>query len=278
LLFLPHELVMFRGACSFYMGQLEAAMSDFESALELTCQVMEALPRPEPAPIQGEEVSAPLDLPQGGGCLLRSPSKMLPKEATTLEGLAQFECMVLVNVILCRLMVGDYQAALATSARLLEQRGGALAELGAQAQSLAWFLAGVCRLALGDAYDEVAREAFQKSYGYDPAYVDDFLRRHSRATGWQPPQRPVGSPPAAGGGPPTAGSSGIVCDAAPEAICSLHRDRDKTSPSLTTYLPPCRMPVKSVVIWARPSIGWPFVGLPEPTMPMALGRLDLLPS
>merc|ERR1719343_621086 len=131
-------------------------------------------------------------------------------------------------------MVGDYNAAVATADRLQQQQQEALGALGAQAQSLAWFLAGACRLALGEAHDEVAREAFQKSYAHDPAYVDDFLRRHGRGAASCPsPQRPVGGPPLPSAGPRPAAPGGVVCDAHSEAICCFRRDRGKSKSSLS---------------------------------------------
>merc|ERR1712187_319427 len=88
-------------------------------------------------------------------------------------------------------MSKNYRAALSACEQL---RGyhAALELLGAQAQCLVWFLVGVCHLAMGEANEEIARDAFMRSYAHDATYVDDFLRRHGKRHGPSPGMGPGG--------------------------------------------------------------------------------------
>merc|ERR1712054_709085 len=130
------------------------------------------------------------------------------------------------------------------------------------------------------------------SYAHDPVYVDDFLRRHEPTTergyGGNPtnvgapprnastsggsntarsqPLRPVGGCPS----PPPGARNREMCDAAAEAICCLRREKSR----LSARFPPCRLQVKDVVIWGRPSVSWPFVRTPQLVPPASLARLD----
>ena len=88
-------------------------------------------------------------------------------------GLARFECEILYNILLCHIGKRNYRDASAVADKLL-LCGPGLAALGPNAEALAWFLLGVCSLAVGDAQSDAAREAFLESYASDPAYVDDF--------------------------------------------------------------------------------------------------------
>merc|ERR1711988_1487231 len=198
---------------------------------------------------------------------------------------------MLYNITLCHLLAKDYHSALATCERLLD-RLDALALIGPSAQCLIWFLVGVCRVALGEGRSDAAREAFMHSYSHDPVYVDDFLRRHepnkdrgyggpgtgsgaaaSRGfninAGRPPPLRPVGGSPSP---PPGRSQSSRDCDAAEEAVCCLRREKSR----LSSRFPPCRLQVKDVVIWGRPSVSWPFIRTPELVPAASLARLDIL--
>jgi len=336
--FLPHELVMYRGVCSLYLGDLSTAIQDFASALELARQLATAAEEAQWDP--------------------RKPPVGLPPEVSSRQGLASFECECLYNVALCHLRARDYRAALASVERLLD-RPEDLDSFGESAQGLIWFLAGMCNLAL-DSEDlpceHLAREAFTRSYSFDSSYVDDFLRRHGQAQIQAEKQtaaayrllRPIGSCPV----PPPRAPLREVCDAAPEAVCCLraclHKPRGipvepesaavdgegdveetkgvdngacdgdgidqamegdqldeavRTSCSgqeagssqgalgvwssgvgsgggrrrtLASLLPPLRLQVRDVVIWCRPSVGWPHVPAPEWKPPTSLARLDLL--
>eukprot|EP00931_Biecheleriopsis_adriatica_P041564 TRINITY_DN23747_c0_g1_i1.p1 TRINITY_DN23747_c0_g1~~TRINITY_DN23747_c0_g1_i1.p1 ORF type:complete len:1212 (+),score=259.94 TRINITY_DN23747_c0_g1_i1:71-3706(+) len=310
-LFLPHELVVYRGVCSFYLGDISTAIQDFATALDLSRQMAAGAPN--------------------AGWSRR---KCLPPEAASLEGLAVFECECIYNVALCHLRARDFRAALASVERLCE-RQDEMMTFGASALGLAWFLAGICHLALdgeGTPSESLAREAFSRSYSYEAAYVDDFLRRHgqSQSQDDQAPEhaaasrtlRPIGGPV------PVRSSQREkeICDAAPEAVCCLCNARPSTAGSsltgpeaaseegigeteaaldgregdasqieesqaqpsstgssgsrrrrlLSLKLPPVRLQVRDVVIWGRPSVSWPHVHAPEWTPPTSLARLDLL--
>merc|ERR1712151_364742 len=228
----------------------------------------------------------------GAGASEYRRSRRLPREVASQEGLNCFEGEVLYNVALGYLMVKDYRAALSVCEQIRENQA-ALETLGSQAQCLVWFLVGVCHLALGEANDETARDAFMKSYAYDPIHVDDFLRRHGKrhaptagmgsggVSSFANIRPRVGGPAAAmrqPGGvtpPPSArppASAREACDATSDAVCCLRRDPGRPS----ACFPPCKLQVKDVVIWGRPSIGWPFIQPPELTAPTNLARLDLL--
>jgi len=299
-LFLSHELVLFRGVCSLYLGDCAAAAQDFEAALELAQQTAQVLHQSVPftrSPGASADHSASTGSLKGGVEGDRPPMAQYPPELTTQAGQDAFECEMLYNITLCHLLAKDHRGALATCERLLG-RPDALASIGPSAQCLIWFLVGVCRLALGEGRSDVAREAFMHSYAHDPVYVDDFLRRHeptsergyggpgassgaasSRGPGSTSgnnsargaPFRPIGgcpSPPPGTRWP----ASRDICDAAAEAVCCLRREKSR----LSSRFPPCRLQVKDVVIWGRPSVTWPFVRTPELVPAASLARLDLL--
>jgi len=300
-LFLPHELVLFRGVCSLYLGDGSAAKQDFEAALYLARQLAtnEDTPSPEvmaaPTAAAGDVLPMVSSLPashlggSGRGALHR-PHR-LPAEAASEEGHKCFECEMLYNIVLCHLLSRDHRSALLTCQRLLGITD-ALAALGATAQCLVWFLIGVCHLALGEGQSDSAREAFMHSYAHDPVYVNDFLRRHeptadhgvgasgpsglagggngSRCQNPATQFRPIGGCPTPQGH--SLPSTRDACDAAPDAICCLQKDRTR----LSARLPPCRLQVRDVVIWARPSVAWPFIRVPEVVALTNLARLDLL--
>lgn len=266
-LFFPHELLLYRGVCSLYLGDLSTAIQDFATSLELLRQLVVAA--------TSEDTFA----------------RRLPPEATSWERLACFECECLSNVALGHLMVRDYHAAAATIERLLINQE-ALAGLGPSALSFAWFLAGVCQLALGDSSDVRAQESFLRSYSYGPTYVDDFLRRHQDiSAGTEPPgprpgPRRFGGPVPARSSPSHSAGNAVVCC----LISSVHRGSSSsagdeagfeaqgggTHSRLSGLLPPLRLQIRDVVIWGQPCIGWPCVRPPELQTPIALARLDLL--
>jgi len=324
-LFLPHEIAVYRGVCSLYMGEASAAIKDFAAAVELAQQALHAnFPPGEQG--QGsiysehEASMGPRTTVSGGRSSMPSskdhPVSRLPPEVTSQRGLDCFACEAQYNIALCQLVAKQYGNALSTCQHLLDCQE-ALKDLGPQAICLAWFLIGICNLALGDSSDQLAREAFTQSFANDPRYVDDFLQRHGRrnepAVGMtqnvmgrgmspvEPPSRGCPLPPAFrrvgapyrpvrsrdsvtvhGGGivaSPGAPSSGGgvsqapgACDAAAEAICCLRPDKSRFS----AKLPPLRIQVKDVVIWGRPSAGWPVVRPAGPAPPTGLARLDLL--
>jgi len=344
-LFLPHELMMYRGICSLYLGDLSTAIQDFATSLELLRQLATAA---------GEEV----DWEQ---------RRWLPPEALSAQGLASFECECIYNVALCHLRGRDFRAALVSVERLIDRQED-LASFGPSAISLVYFLSGICHLAMdseGSPSDLVARESFSRSYSYDAAYVDDFLRRHGQNRQEQPREppvkmretklRPIGGCPVPAARPLKEREA---CDAAPEAVCCLRKlqppsvaavsqeeggsnppdDKDlgnsepqkegeepeaeqsvadKEEPAsmvtqghlegpgpdtshkgqgsiiggsvshssagisssrrlLSALLPPLRIHVRDVIIWARPSTSWPHVRAPQWTPPTSLARLDLL--
>lgn len=267
-LFLPHELVLYRGVCSLYLGEPNAAAHDFESAREVINQASSGTP---------DSDLGRSDTRSARGKLRRRP--LVPLEVATEEGRERFECEILYNVGLCHLMGKDYRAALDAYELLLANP--ALDALGAQGQCLAWFLVGVCRLALGESPGEVVREAFMRSYAHDACYVDDFLRRHElelgRVAGGMTasvaPSRPEGVgrqgvPFRPLGGPPRRRPT-QACDAAPAAVCCFRRG------GLSSRLPPCKLQVRDVIVWARPSIGWPFARPPDLSPQLSLAWLDM---
>lgn len=294
-LMLPHEIVLYRGVCSMYIGDAAAAIQDFGTAVELAQQVMfsEQARREEKGKGLPGAQSSPADVHRR----LR-----LPPEVASQKGLDCFACEAQYNIALCLLMGHQYRTALDTCQKLLECQEP-LKELGAQALCLVWFLIGVCNLALGEVGDKVAREAFTQSYAHDPMYVDDFLRRHGRrhepavsmgpgVSPVEPPTRGAPVPPISArgrvgapfrplGGAPTpppgvrsgAPAAAGVCDAAPEAVCCL---RAAERARLSAKLPPYRLQVRDIVIWVRPSASWPCVRPPRPAPPASLARLDLL--
>jgi len=299
--FLPHEVCLYRGVAALYLGETTSAIQDLESAVVLAQQVfasessdtrLEAPASTEPDQEASSPSSSSSTLRTEKTCSRQgakapNPQRRPCPEVSTRQGLERFECEVLYNIVLCHLVARDYQAALATCEHMLHKRPEALSSLGPPAQCLAWFLVGCCYLALGDAGDEAARTAFNKSYSFDPVYVDDFLRRHgcrhepsapSTASNPTSRYRPVGGPPPAlrpasnGLRAPAAGTAREVCDAAPEAICCLRHERSR----LSFWLPPCRLPIGDVIVWGRPSAAWPFVRPPELWFPRSLTQLDLL--
>jgi len=283
-LFLNHELVLYRGVCSLYLGDSLAAAQDFQAALELAQQSSQLLLH------QMSRSNLPSQQYSGGdhthdGSLEHNLALVQPPELISEEGQHAFECEMLYNITLCQLLAKDHRGALATCERLL-QRPDALALVGSSAQCLIWFLVGVCRLALGEGRSEEAREAFMHSYAHDPVYVDDFLHRHepnaergygggvmpvlsSNSGPKSTPFRPIGGPSPPPGGLP---GSRDVCDAAPEAVCCLCKEQSR----LSARFPPLRLQVKDVVIWGKPSLNWPFIRTPELVPSSSLARLDIL--
>merc|ERR1719484_144207 len=150
------------------------------------------------------------------------------------------------NITICHLMAKDHRAALATCERLLG-RPDALALIGPSAQCLIWFLVGVCRLALGE-MAPVRSSSSGNSSARNPQF------------------RPVGGPT------PRLQPSRDICDAAAEDVCCLRREKSR----LSSRFPPCRLQVKDVVIWSRPSVNWPHVRTPELVPAASLARLDIL--
>lgn len=300
-LFLPHEIAVYRGLCSLYLGELAAAIQDFAAAVELAQQALLAG--------QSEAMSDAEAPPMWSSCRSREAAgeaavPRLPPEIASQRGLDRFACEAQYNIALCQLMAGQYGPALTTCWRLLDCHD-AMKDLGPKASCLAWFLIGICNLATGDMSNEAAREAFTASYADDPRYVDDFLRRHGRrhepsvgmsrdlmhrgVTPVEPASRGCPLPPVlrrvgapyrpvrqlGGGGssprPPGAAVPG-VCDACEEAICCLRPEKSRFS----TKLQPLRVQVRDVVVWARPCVGWPAVCPAGPAPPAGLARLDLL--
>jgi len=288
-LFLSHELVLYRGVCSLYLGNSVEAAQDFEAALELAQQTYQVLQQEYNRRCRGSQnLSAELASASNGSALggidvdRTAEFKQFPPEVTTQAGIEAFECEMLYNITLCHLLAKDHRGALDTCEKLLE-RPDALAAIGPSAQCLIWFLVGVCRLAMGEGKSDVARAAFMHSYAHDPVYVDDFLRRHepssdrgyggigagAQVAARNGPFRPIGGPVLA---PGNRAAGREHCDAAPEAVCCLRREKSR----LSSKFPPCRLQVKDVVIWGRPSVDWPFVRTPELVPPASLARLDLL--
>lgn len=290
-LFLNHELVLYRGVCYLYLGDSAAAAQDFEAAFELAQQTFQALQqtgRCYSDQNESADHSASTASLAGGGDSDRQSAGQYPPEVMSQTGQDTFECEMMYNITICHLMAKDHRAALATCERLLG-RPDALALIGPSAQCLIWFLVGVCRLALGEGRSDVAREAFMHSYAHDPVYVDDFLRRHEptvergyggpnagmapvrssssgNSSARNPQFRPVGGPT------PRLQPSRDICDAAAEAVCCLRREKSR----LSSRFPPCRLQVKDVVIWSRPSVHWPHVRTPELVPAASLARLDIL--
>jgi tetratricopeptide (TPR) repeat protein len=282
-LFLNHELVLYRGVCSLYLGDCLAAAQDFQAALELAQQNAQLFLHQ----VSRLDVSSQQSVGETthDGSLESRLANAHPPELMSQEGQHAFECEMLYNIVLCQLLAKDHRAALTTCERLL-QRPDALALVGSSAECLIWFLVGVCRLALGEGRSDEAREAFMHSYSHDPVYVDDFLRRHepnvdhgygggsttasgSSSGAKSRPFRPIGGPSPPPGCPAPRDD---VCDAAPEAVCCLLREQSR----LSSRFSPLRLQVKDVVIWGRPSLNWPFVRTPELVPSSSLARLDIL--
>merc|ERR1712224_163631 len=80
--------------------------------------------------------------------------------------------------------------------------------------------------------------------------------------------RPLGGCPT----PPLGRAPRDVCDAAAEAVCCLRREKGR----LSSRFPPCKLQVKDVVIWGRPSVSWPHVRTPQLVPAASLARLDIL--
>ncbi|CAJ1433073.1 unnamed protein product [Effrenium voratum] len=260
-IFLPHELMVYRGAASLYLGDTSTAIQDFAAALELARHLFQDEANWETAE--------------------------LPEEAASREGLLCFECECTFNLALCQVRARDYVAALASIEKLCDRLED-LPGFGSGAYGLSWFLAGICHLALDapGSSETNAKEAFSRSYSYDAAYVDDFLSRHgSQQSSVEVPDdrvRPVGScPPISreGGDVPT-----VVCCMQPQT----EREPDPDGPDargtqssgrsrrLLSPLPPIRLKVRDVTIWARPSVSWPFVRPSGWKPPTSLARLDFL--
>eukprot|EP00933_Yihiella_yeosuensis_P022799 TRINITY_DN17877_c0_g1_i2.p1 TRINITY_DN17877_c0_g1~~TRINITY_DN17877_c0_g1_i2.p1 ORF type:complete len:1271 (+),score=275.91 TRINITY_DN17877_c0_g1_i2:115-3927(+) len=226
-IFLPHELMLYRGVCSLYLGDLSTAIQDFATSVELCRQLAAAA---EEADWQKQK-----------------PLRWLPVEVSSRQGLAFFELECLFNISLCHLRARDYVAALVSIDRLLERQED-LAAYGISSQGLIWFLAGICHLALeGDELprDQLAREAFTRSFSYDASFVDDFLRRHTQSNQQEmhpmPPQRPKQTLRPIGGCPvpvriPPREREG--CNVAPSAVCSLRRGPAMTSVPSAVSDPP----------------------------------------
>jgi len=214
-LFLPHELMMYRGMCSLYLGDLSTAMQDFATSLELVRQLATAA---------GDEVDWEA-----------RPQRWLPPEAVSQQGLASFECECIYNIALCHLRGRDFRTALVYVERLIHRQED-LALFGPSALSLAFFLSGICHLAMdstgeGSHSEHFAKESFSRSYSYDAAYVDDFLRRHAQNRQEEQPADPPVPARAAKlrpiGGCPVPARAPLkekdACDAAPEAVCCLRK-------------------------------------------------------
>eukprot|EP00928_Gymnodinium_smaydae_P044689 TRINITY_DN2980_c0_g2_i1.p1 TRINITY_DN2980_c0_g2~~TRINITY_DN2980_c0_g2_i1.p1 ORF type:complete len:1207 (+),score=285.99 TRINITY_DN2980_c0_g2_i1:34-3654(+) len=266
--FLPYELVLYRGVCALYTGDAAAAMQDFEAAA--------ALARRQ------EEESRRASGPSSPRAARRGP------EVNTREGLECFECEMLYNMVICHLVQKEYRAAIQVCERMLAM-DAALSRFGSRAQCLVWFLIGLCHLARGEATDDAVREAFMSSYSYDRVYVDDFLRRHERRGNEGAQSRGlcrVGGPSAAlrppGGPPPLSGRPGNRLEVASDfgatppdaAVACLRRERG----AFGARLPPRRVQVKDVVIFCRASAAWPYLSPPEasePAAPACLARMEL---
>eukprot|EP00439_Symbiodinium_sp_Y106_P039952 s612_g4.t2 len=156
-IFLPHELMVLRGVSSLYVGDASTAIQDFVAALELARYLSSA----------ADEANWEH----------RKPGECLPPEVASREGLSIFECECTFNMALCQLRTKEYRSALSTVERLCDllEDGAAF---GDAAFGLAWFLAGICHLALDGSSDDLAKEAFSRSYSHDAAFVDDFIQRH----------------------------------------------------------------------------------------------------
>eukprot|EP00811_Abedinium_folium_P030193 NODE_4817_length_1843_cov_2.393939.p1 GENE.NODE_4817_length_1843_cov_2.393939~~NODE_4817_length_1843_cov_2.393939.p1 ORF type:complete len:469 (-),score=103.60 NODE_4817_length_1843_cov_2.393939:199-1605(-) len=309
-LFKASELLFYRGLCSIYLGDGDAGLQDTEAALELSKQSCQnfahegfiasrdssasarregdegddsgiaddesapsaSLVSPAPfgtaaaAPPEGSTSTSTITPP--AQAVAAGTADACPQEAPPSSPLeSMLECGALYNAVLCLLLAHEYQGALLALDRFLTMNS---AVLQASARGLAWFLAGICRLALdgGDAALG-AREAFARSYTYVPHYVDDFLRRMGPAAA---PLRPVG-----GCAPPPRGSvlprrnAAHVCDTPADGICCLQVQ----GPHLGSRLPPFRIEAGDVVIWARPSAPWPAFAAPGLALRAGLARLTL---
>lgn len=250
-IFLPHELMVYRGACSLYLGDA-TAIQDFTVALELAGHFFEA---------EGDS----------------------SKETTFGEGrigLAYFECECTFNLALCQLRSKSYAGALANLEKLCERMEEM--EICATAMGLVWFLCGICHLALDSATEQFAKEAFSRSYSYDTAYVDDFLHRNGSQMS-QEEDRPEKPRPL--GGPPGREEEGK--EDLPTVVCCLQLSSDKDSQDaentqsrsarrFLSALAPIRIKVRDVVIWGRPSISWPSIPPVRWKPRTSLARLDFL--
>jgi len=273
-LLLPHELVLLRGVCAIYIHDTTAATQDFEVALDLVQQMATLV-----------QESAQQENP-----------RRLPPEVASAEGSGCFQCEVLYNLALCQLLACDRAAALTSCEKLVQMCEELQTHLGATQQplGLAWFLVGLCRMALGTYAPGDVQDAFAQSYSYYPTYVDDFLRRHdpdvgrvianavpppavpgrvTQSAGGRPtvtvPFRPIGGCPVPPGS--RMRNNRDVCDSDPEAICCFRPERGRMSQRLQ----PLRIEVKDVVVWARPSLGWPFVRAPRLSPATDLAKLEL---
>lgn len=246
-IFLPHELMVYRGACSLYLGDATTAIQDFTVALDLGRHFFE----------EGDA----------------------SKETTSGEGLAYFECDCTFNLALCQLRSKSYAAALANLEKLCER----MEEMDiavASAMGLVWFLCGICHLSLDSGTEQFAKEAFSRSYSYDTAYVDDFLHRNGSQMSQEEERpekpRPLGGPPARDEGKEDL-----------PTVCCLQLSSDKDSQdaentpvsrSARRFLntAPLRIKVRDVVIWGRPSISWPWIPAVRWKPRTSLARLDFL--
>lgn len=213
-IFLPHELMVLRGVSSLYVGDASTAIQDFVAALELARYLSSA----------ADEANWEH----------RKPGECLPPEVASREGLSIFECECTFNMALCQLRTKEYRSALSSVERLCDllEDGAAF---GDAAFGLAWFLAGICHLALDGSSDDLAKEAFSRSYSHDAAFVDDFIQRHGSQMSTEQGagaekeelvESPIGSGRPAlrplGGCPPVPAKADSG-DAQPGVVCCLLR-------------------------------------------------------
>lgn len=252
-IFLPHELMVYRGACSLYLGDSSTAIQDFTAARDLARHFFTEV----------EESEGQI-------------------QEMTLEGLLCFECDCTFNLALCQLRSRDYAAALANLEKLCDR----LEELQAlnSAHGLVWFLCGICHLALDSATEQFAKEAFARSYSYDTAYVDDFLQRNGSQMSRED-ERPAKPRPL--GGPPSCKED--EKEDVPAVVCCLQlwgsdpKDSPPDSVSVTSSqgrrlngLAPIRLKVRDVVVWGRPTMAWPTIPAVRWKPRTSLARLDFL--
>ncbi|CAK9034801.1 unnamed protein product [Durusdinium trenchii] len=258
-IFLPHELMVYRGACSLYLGD-STAVQDFTAALDLARHFASE------------------------ATWERQASEPCPETASS-EGLSCFECECMFNLALCQLRSKDFAAALANFEKLCD-RLEELQVAGDSAHGLAWFLYGICHLAL-DSSEHFAKDAFARSYSYDTAYVDDFLRRNGSRMSQISQEQPVEKLRPIGGCPPVGKEDEGKEDGGPAVVCCLQfsgpeQDSDQdagTSLRSSTRRrllssAPIRFKVRDVVIWGRPSISWPATPAPRWKPPTSLARWD----
>lgn len=246
--FAAHELVLYRAVCSLYLGDASTAVQDFAASLELRRQ----------ADVQDTQHNRTEEVASASDEL--------------------FQCQCSYNMVLCYLSAGDCQAALASCERLL-QHSEVLDSMGPEAQGAALFLAGTCHLALGN--DELSKDFFLSSYHCHPKLVDDFLSRHEKMK--ERPQKVKLEQRRVGG---CVLPVRLSKDAPPEVVCCLpplsagaeRQEADGQPPTsdFSGLLSPLRLQVKDVVVWARPSVGWPHIRAPQLSPPTTLARLDLL--